>query len=308
MSRNHRAAAKGNAIALALVTLVATVTGEASAASTSSSAAAPSSRAVRPDLDLRRVIRTAPFNNSSTSAKDNEGSAYVPRDKRLWLADDDGRSLYALDPRTGALKRTIGPGALEGVRRYGGGSKAGPDRVRDLESIAYDAARRRLYVFSGSSSSDRRPTVFRLDRGRRGFHLHSYQSLPQGADFTAAAWRPGSRRLFVGVNGVVRPYNYEKNDVGPARRIRDVNDIYGMSFSRTGKTLYIARSGARIGRVSWKTKRLMRRWSFDLSSSGMLDTRAVERVKDRFYVSDGADTRSNGDRRAHAVFVFEVDR
>jgi PKD repeat protein len=50
----------------------------------------------------------------------------------------------------------------------------------------------------------------------------------------------------------------------------------------------------------------MNGWTFDLTSSGVLDSRAVEFIGDQFYVSDGYDARPAGDPLAHAVFVYSV--
>ncbi|MDQ4109310.1 MAG: hypothetical protein M3138_10990, partial [Actinomycetota bacterium] len=50
-----------------------------------------------PELQLLRTIRTSPFAGSSISMRDAEGSAFVPRDNSLWLADDNGRAVYEID-------------------------------------------------------------------------------------------------------------------------------------------------------------------------------------------------------------------
>ena len=89
--------------------------------------------------DLDHVIHTTPFDGSSDSMQDNEGSAYVPDDGSLWLADDNGRRLYEVDATSGQHKRTITPSDLSAVPQYGGGPVAGVNRSTDLEAIAYDA-------------------------------------------------------------------------------------------------------------------------------------------------------------------------
>ena len=86
-----------------------------------------------PELQLERTIRTSPFVGSSISMRDAEGSAFVPRDNSLWLADDNGRAIYEVDPVTGSLKRKIGTNSFESATRFGGGATAGADRVRDFE-------------------------------------------------------------------------------------------------------------------------------------------------------------------------------
>jgi hypothetical protein len=94
-----------------------------------------------PQVVLNHVMATTPFIGSSVSMRDDEGSAYVPSDGSLWLADDSAKKIYEVDPFTGALKRTIGDAVLTAAPQYGGGPAAGTWRDRDLESIAYDATR-----------------------------------------------------------------------------------------------------------------------------------------------------------------------
>ena len=143
--------------------------------------ASPASAA---QLQLARTIRTSPFVGSTLSMKDIEGSAYVPRDNSLWLADDNGRAVFEIDPITGTLKRKIGRAAFAAAPKLGGVSQAGVDRPRDLESMAYDEATDSLYVFSGPCcTSSVLPTAFRLKRSTRGrFKVNSFQPLAAGAN------------------------------------------------------------------------------------------------------------------------------
>ena len=106
-----------------------------------------------PSLELDRTIETTPFTGSAVSMKDHEGSAYVPSDGSLWLADDNGKAIYEIDPVTGAWLRTIPRSVFNAAPRFGGGPVAGADRTNDFESLAFDAANQRLYVFSGPCCS-----------------------------------------------------------------------------------------------------------------------------------------------------------
>ena len=135
-----------------------------------------------PTLQLARTIKTSPFVNSSTSVKDAEGSAYVPQDHSIWLADDNGRAIWEVDPSSGALKTMIGGSAFEATPKFGGGSVAGPNRDRDIESMAYDASTDTLYVFSGKCcDSSVLPTAFRLTRVSGHFQLDSINHFRRGA-------------------------------------------------------------------------------------------------------------------------------
>jgi hypothetical protein len=47
-------------------------------------------------------------------------------------------------------------------------------------------------------------------------------------------------------------------------------------------------------------------WTFDLTPFGIRDSRAVVKIGDQFFVSDGVDSRPSGDPLRHAVFVLDV--
>ena len=260
-----------------------------------------------PELRLNHTLRTSPFVGSSVSMKDLEGSANVARDGSLWLGDDDGRMIYEVDPTTGVLKRTIDRTAFAAVPRFGGGSLAGADRARDIESLAYDAAADVLYVFSGSCcSSSVLPTVFRLTRQSGLLQLESYQPLASGSDFTAAGWNAADGKVYVGVSSNLRSYDYPTNTAGSTFQIPNLSGILGLTFSDDGADLYVARKPATLSRVNWSTKRLVSGWTFDLTPYGMKDARAVDLIADQVWVSDGYDNRASSDPLRHAVFVFDV--
>ena len=65
-----------------------------------------------PTLALNRLIETAPFVGTSVSVRDNEGSAYVPIDNSLWIVSDNDSAAFAVDPDTGALRRTVAQSAF----------------------------------------------------------------------------------------------------------------------------------------------------------------------------------------------------
>ena len=260
-----------------------------------------------PTLQLARTIKTSPFVNSSTSVKDTEGSAYVPQDNSIWLADDNGRAIYEVNASTGAWKRTISGPSFEATPRFGGGPAAGGDRDRDIESMAYDASTDRLYVFSGKCcDTSVLPTAFRLKRVSGNFQLDSYQPLPTGSDFTASAWSPTDNKVYVGVRKELRTYDFETNVVGPIFRVPNLFGILGLGFSPNGADLWVARHDAVVSRVDWSSKTLVAGWTFTVSSFGLRDSRAVELINGQLYVLDGYDGRSKGDPLRHALYVFNV--
>jgi hypothetical protein len=260
-----------------------------------------------PSIRLDRRIKTRPFVRSSVSMRDNEGSAYVRRDGSLWLADDNGGALYEVNPETGALKRVIHRDAFESARRFGGGQAAGENRVRDLESLAYDASADALFAFSGSCC--RRsvlPTAFRLTRARGKLRVDSYQPLPRGTDFTGAAWNRSNRKLYVGFGKSFRSYRYRANAIGPRSTVRNLGGILGLGFSRSGEDAFVVTRAEKLIRVDWDRRRIVAGWTFDLTRFGIKDSRGVERIGGRFFVSDGFDGRSRGDPMKYAVYVLRL--
>jgi len=259
-----------------------------------------------PRLQQTRTIRTTPFANRNVSMRDNEGSAYVPRNKSLWLADDNGRAVFEVNPLTGGLKRGIGRQHFESARRPGGGPMAGVDRTRDFESMAYDRAHDTLFVFSSTCCAPSvLPTAFRLKRDARGvFRVDSYQPLPNGTKITAAAWNAANGRLYVGFGSDLRTYDYARNSLGRTFRVPNLTGILGMGFSPDGRYLYVTTGAEQLRRVRWATKRLVAGWTFGLTAFGIHDSRAVEVIDSRFYVVDGDDARSKADPLRYAVHIL----
>jgi DNA-binding beta-propeller fold protein YncE len=255
-------------------------------------------------LKLDGTISTSPFVGTSVSMGDNEGSAYVPADDSLWLADDGKRRVYEVNPTTGELKRTIDRSVFNDAPRLGGGGAAGTDRTNDFESIAYDRAHDVLYVFSGKCcTSSILPTAFRLTRQSGTFQVESWQALPTGADYTAAAWNPIDGKVYVGKGRYVRSFDYDSGSASATFRI-GVGGIRGMDFSPDGTDLFVTNSSEKLVRVNWSTRTPVSGWTIDLTPFGIKDSRAVATIGGQYFVSDGYDGRSSGDPLRHAVFIL----
>jgi hypothetical protein len=270
----------------------------------------PSSSIAQTTPQLKRVgiIRTTPFVHTQVSMHDGEGSAYVPRDNSLWLADDNGDAIFEVGPRTGKLKRVIREDAFQSTRRFGGGPVAGPSRTNDFEAMAYDEANDVLYVFSGvCCDGTTRPTVFRLTRRRGGLKLDSWQPLDPTSDFTAAGWNSADQSLYVAKGADLQTYDYLSNALGLPFQIAGLTGIFGLSFSRDGSEMYAVTSGEVLYAVDWQSQSIIPGWSFDLTPFGVRDGRAVERIGGRFFVLDGASRRGD-DRLEFAVFKFDVQQ
>ena len=238
---------------------------------------------------------------------DNEGSAFVPSDHSLWLADDSKRRIYEVNPATGVLKRTIPRRAFNNASRFGGGPPAGKDRTNDFEAIAYNRRKDVLYVFSGTCcTSSTRATAFRLKRRSGRFRVASYQPLPTGADYTAAAWNATDGKLYVGKGKEMRSFNYKTGTASAPFGVAGVHGILGMDFSHGGADLLVTVNSERLIRIDWATKTIVSGWTFDLTPFGILDSRAVAKIRGRFFVSDGSESRPSGDPLSHAVFVLNV--
>jgi Esterase-like activity of phytase len=263
--------------------------------------------AVAATLELNRTIRTSPFMGTSLSMGDNEGSAFVTSDNSLWLADDNKNRIYEVNPVTGALRRTITQSAFNDAPKLGGGPAAGTDRTNDFESMAYDRAHDVLYVFSGACcTTSTLPTAFRLTRQSGQLQVESYQPLPAGADYTGAAWSPSDGKIYVGKGGLMRSFSYASGTESASFHVAGVSGITGMDFPPASADLFVTVNSERLVRIDWPTRTVVNGWTFDLTPFGILDSRAVAKIGDQFFVSDGYDSRPTGDPLRHAVFVLDV--
>lgn len=259
-----------------------------------------------PHPKLVGIIRTTPFVHTRISMRDGEGSAYVPRDHSLWLADDGTDAIFEV-AKGGRFKRVIDEEAFRSAHRFGGGPRAGPSRTDDFESMAYDEAADALYVFSGKCCTGTiRPTVFRLTRRHGVLQVDSWQPLGPTSDFTAAGWNSADHRLYVAAESDLRTYDYAGNALGQPFQIADLSGIFGLCFSRDGSAMYAVTHHEMLYTVDWPSQTINPAWSFDLTPFGVRDSRAVERIGGRFFVSDGA-TRNGNDRLEYAVFKLGVE-
>ena len=258
----------------------------------------------QPHLTLNRLIRTSPFQNSATSLRDNEGSAYVARDNALWLASDNDNALFEVNRTTGALRRRIPQRAFINARRFGGGPRAGDARTQDFEALAYDARADVLYAFSGSTSAT--PTAFRLIRdGHDRLQVQSWQPLP--SEWRGAGWRAADGRTYVAAGSTIRTYDFTRNRFGPAFSIPGLGSIFGLDFDNVTGDLLAVNTAQRLWRAGMGTRRLRPGWNgISLTGLGLADTRAVEVIGRQVFVSDGDDTRDSSDPMNHAVFVIGV--
>ncbi len=258
----------------------------------------------QPQLTLNHLIRTSPFAGSSTTVRDNEGSAYVAADDALWIASDNDDALFEVDRTTGALRRKLAQSAFVNAPRQGVGTPAGQARTEDLEAIAYNANADVLYAFSGSTGST--PTVFRLTRGGNGqLQVGSWQPLP--SEFTGAGWRPADGLTYVANGSTLRTYDFATNTLGPAFSISGLSNVLGVDFDDVTGDLLAVNSNERLYRASMTTRTILTGWNgISLTGFGLRDTRAIEVVGEQLVITDGDDSRADADPMNHAVFVIDV--
>lgn len=260
----------------------------------------------QPQLTLNHLIRTSPFQGTSTSVRDNEGSAYVASDDALWMASDNDDALFEVDRTTGALRRKIAQSDFINAPRFGVGGTAGQARTEDLEALAYDANADILYAFSGSTSAT--PTVFRLTRGGNDrFQVQSWQ--PMASEWTGAGWRSADGLTYVANGSTIRTYDFATNSFGPSFSISGLSKIFGVDFDDATGDLLAVNGSERLYRASMTTRTLLPGWNgISLTGLGFLDTRAVEVIGEQLLVTDGADSgaRPTSDPMSHAVFVLDV--
>ena len=258
----------------------------------------------QPQLTLNHLIRTSPFVGSSTSVRDNEGSAYVASDDALWMASDNDDALFEVDRTTGALRRKVAQAAFVNAPRQGVGTPAGQARTEDLEAIAYDANADVLYAFSGSTSAT--PTAFRLTRAGNGqFQVGSWQPLP--SEFTGIGWRSADGLTYVANGSTFRTYDFATNALGPSFSISGLSKVLGVDFDDVTGDLLAVNSNERLYRASMTTRALLTGWNgISLTGFGLRDTRAIEVVGEQLLITDGDDSRADSDPMNHAVFVIDV--
>ena len=177
-----------------------------------------------------------------------------------------------------------------------------------MESMAFDDVNDILYVFSGNCCvSTVLPTVFRLVRDGSGtFQVESYQPLSSSSDFTASAWNRERWECLGGEGPGPPTYNYATNAIGPVVRVPNLTGILGLDFSDAGADLFAVTNTQRLIRVNWATKTIINGWNFDLTPSGVRDSRAVD--ADRGSVLRARRLRRSLERRSAEVRGVRLQR
>jgi Calx-beta domain len=274
-----------------------------------------------PQLTLSRTISSHPWSGSGTNASDVEGLGEVPGDNSLWVADDNGDRIFEIDATTGVYKSQLDASAFQSARQVGTTTSAPATRTDDLESIVYDPTGDVLYVTSGNCCNSPVPgppyfpTVFKLTRVGGHFSPLSWQALPEGQDPTAAGWRPGTGMYF-GKGTKIKTYDFATNVVGPDITLA-VSPIVGITFV-SSSTVFVSTATANTasGRTTADSDSTIHRfdisgstwtpntaWTFPLRGTGVIDARDLAIVGDTFFVSDGYDSRANGD---HPIYVYAL--
>ena len=193
--------------------------------------------------------------------------------------------------------------------RFSGGDSAGQLRNEDLEALAYDTNADVLYAFSGStpsSAGNSEPTVYRLVRGGGGqFQVESWRALPSESPGGGLGARPMVSPMSR-TDRPSAPTTTRRTRSGPSSRSRDSPGSSASTSTTRPVTCWPsttpnASGGRRCPRgpsTGWG--------GISLTGLGFLDTRGVEVIGERLFITDGGDLRSASDPMNHAVFVLDV--
>ena len=199
---------------------------------------------------------------------DNEGSAFVPSDHSLWLADDIKKRIYEVDPATGVLKRTIQRRAFINAPKLGGGRRrgrnarttsrrspttGGKSALRLLRSLLQFLDARDGLPTDASVGAVQSRVVPASPHGRR---LHSCRLEP-----------PPDGKIWVGKGLEIRSFRYATGTAGRPVQRHGVHGILGMDFSSDGADLFVTVNSERLIRVDWSTRTVVSGWTFDLTPS-----------------------------------------
>ena len=260
-----------------------------------------------PFLQESGIIVTSPFDQSSISMTDTEGSAIVTPDGSLWLVDDESGILFEVDAATGLLIRSVDTTSLLTSLEFGGSSGPLASQLGDMEALAYDSINDYLYVFNGTccASSPNVPTIFRLTRQGGILAPESYQTLAEMRDFSGAAANSSTGELWAGEGRFIYPVDYETNTVGLGVELDVQGRIYGLGFSVDGTALFAVTSANKL------YKFMTSDWSvvtdFDLTIPNAIDSRSVVDFNNLLYIGDGYGDFPNGDPLSFAVHKFTVE-
>ncbi len=267
------------------------------------------SASATPWLTFNRNILTRPFAGTTTSMGDNEGMAYVATNDTLWIVDDVPGRLYAVNRTTGALGQVITNAQFQAATILGGIEVAGPNRVKDIEAVAYDTVTDTMYVFSGTCCTvSSLPTVFRFTRPSTSaaFVLDSWQPLAAPYnDLSGAEFRDGE--LWAATGKTIVKYDYVTNTASsPVTLTGAPSAIYSLAFNASGSEMWVAGSSAKLLKYDWATKTPVAGYAFTMYAFGVNDPRAIEIIGSQMFLSDGYDYYPAGSTTAFAVRVFDM--
>ena len=94
--------------------------------------------------------------------------------------------------------------------------------------------------------------------------------------------------------------------MGAAFQVPSIHRITGIEFSSSGADLWVSHSQTKVSRIEWATRTAVPGWSFDLTTLGVQDARAVVIVDDKLWVSDGFDFVDETNPLRNAVFVVDL--
>ena len=262
-----------------------------------------------PWLTLDHTISSQPWAGSTTKAFDLEGSALMPFENTVVVADDSGDRLYEINRTTGALLDVIPQSAYAAALPVGGaGAAAGAARADAFRGVAYDVLTGNLYVFSGAccgTAGPFFPTAFRLHRdASQKFKVDSYQPLPEGTDPVAATFRVGTG-IYFGKGTKIRQYDYATNTIGADIKLVGTGTaIQGIAFD--GSNLLVTNTDDQLLKVTTSDWSAVPGWTFALAPFGIGVPRSFVLSGDQFLIADGDDTHLSTDVNRYRLVAVNL--
>lgn len=222
--------------------------------------------------------------------------AWVHQDDVLWTTDDNRDQLIGIDRRTGDVVNILGreellagfPGAAD-CDDGDGDPNTRCSYLRELESVAYDPGRRRLYLINTVNDPSApvildRPAVFRLTvgscRGCLGFD--AWKELPAGPTYRGVVVVDG--QILVSSGSRIYSYDFDANRVSDEPVVDPgIGTITALAFE--DGTLYITNTVRRLVTWDWAQERAV--GNYDLATLGITTAAGVESINDTLYVLEG---------------------
>jgi hypothetical protein len=251
-------------------------------------------------LCVARTIRSKPFEGSRVVAADLEDLTFEKGTDALWVGDDNSNQIYIVDSETGRyrarLRQRDFTAAFPDAKRCDNGSAdVECSYTAEFESLAYDPAKRALYVVNTVNKLKQTPAVdkpalFKLQSPAKGENLKfvEWKALQEGHKYGAIEVVGGV--LYVALGAAVYAYDYDENRFVAAEGeepepvwVSEYGGIVGMA--RQGGSVWVLTQDRMLVQVDWKTRQETAR--HDLTSIGLNMAKGLAYGRSEFFVVEG---------------------